>query len=121
MKDLIRNILREEVGKSTNIEKYLNPVVKYFMKRTLPSFICFTTVMISEYNIIVLFQYNQLVSQNIEQKIQKEINNVFKINDIWVTGFFGDEHNCEKRLEKLKYKEDYNKTFFIIPNKNYNP
>ena len=29
MKDLIRNILREEVEKNTNIERYLNPLKKY--------------------------------------------------------------------------------------------
>ena len=40
---------------------------------------------------------------------------------ILVTGFFGSEMSCEENLERLLKNDDYNKKFFIIPNKNYNP
>jgi hypothetical protein len=120
MKDLIRNILREEVAKNTNIERYVNPLKKYITMRSLPDFVCFSTVIESEYAIILLFHYNRLISDDFEKKINSEIKKVFNTNDILVTGFFGGEMSCEKNLERLLNNDDYNKKFFLIPNKNYN-
>ena len=57
MKDLIRNILREEVAKNTNLERYMNPLKKYIAMRSLPDFVCYTNVIQSEHAIIILFQY----------------------------------------------------------------
>jgi hypothetical protein len=121
MKDLIKKILREEVEKNTNIERYLNPLKKYIAMRSLPDFVCYTNVLLSERVIIVLFQYDRLVNDYFERMINSEIKKVFNTNDIIVTGFFGKEMNCEKNLERLLNNDDYNKKFFLIPNKNYNP
>jgi ABC-type polysaccharide/polyol phosphate transport system ATPase subunit len=121
MKDLIRKILREEVEKNTNIERYLNPLKKYIAMRSLPDFVCFSTVIESEHAIIVLFHYSRLVDNDFENKINSEIKKVFNTNDIIVTGFFGKETNCKENLERLLKNDDYNKKFFLIPNKNYNP
>lgn len=121
MKDLIRNILREEVAKNTNIERYMSPLKKYIAMRSLPDFVCYTNVIQSEHVIIILFQYNRLTNDYFEKKINTEIKKVFNTNDIIVTGFFGSEMSCEENLERLLKNDDYNKKFFIIPNKNYNP
>lgn len=121
MKDLIRNILREEVEKNTNLERYLNPLKKYISLRPLPDFVCFSTILKSEYAIILLLQYNRLVGNDFESNLNSEIKKVFNTNDIIVTGFFGSEMNCEENLERLLNNDDYNKKFFLIPNKNYNP
>jgi hypothetical protein len=121
MKDLIRNILREEVAKNTNIERYMNPLKKYIAMRSLPDFVCYTNVLLSERAIIILFQYDRLVNDYFERKINSEIKKVFNTNDIIVTGFFGKEMNCEENLERLLNNDDHNKKFFLIPNKNYNP
>lgn len=120
MKDLIRKILREEVDKDRNMERYLNPLKKYISMRSLPDFVCYTNVIKNEHVIIVLFQYSRLVNDDFERKINTEIRKVFNTNDIIVTGFFGKETNCEENLERLLKNDDYNKKFFLIPNKNYN-
>jgi hypothetical protein len=119
MKDLIRKILREEVEK--NIERYLNPLKKYIAMRSLPDFICYTNIIQAEHAIIILFQYNRLINDDFERKINSEIKKVFNTNDIIVTGFFGKESNCKENLKRLVNNDDYNKKFFLIPNKNYNP
>lgn len=122
MKDLIRNILREEVAKNTNLERYMNPLKKYIAMRSLPDFVCYTNVIQSEHAIIILFQYSRLISSNdyFEKNINSEIKKVFNTNDVIVTGFFGSEMSCEENLERLLKNDDYNKKFFLIPNKNYN-
>jgi capsule polysaccharide modification protein KpsS len=121
MKDLIRNILREEVAKNTNIERYLNPLKKYIAMRSLPDSVCFTSIVLSENIIIVMFRYNRVMAKTFEEKIQSEIKKVFNTNNIYVTSFFTDEKTCEENLERLLNNDDHNKKFFLIPNKNYNP
>jgi hypothetical protein len=121
MKDLIRNILREEVEKNTNIERYLNPLKKYIAMRSLPDSVCFTSIVLSENIIIVMFRYNRVMANTFEEKIQSEIKKVFNTNNIYVTSFFTDEKTCEENLERLLNNDDHNKKFFLIPNKNYNP
>lgn len=122
MKNLIRNILREEVEKNKNIERIFNPLTKYITLRSLPNFVCFTNVVKSEHDLImVVMQYDKLVSSDFEPKFQNELQKVFNTSDIWVTGFYGEEKNCKERLEKLKNSKDYGKLFNIITNKNYNP
>lgn len=120
MKELIRNILREETEKSTNIEKYLNPLKKYISLRPLPDSVCFTSIVLSENIIIVMFRYNRVMSKTLEEKIQSEIKKVFNTNNIYVTSFFTDEKTCKENLERLLNSDDYNKKLFLIPNKNYN-
>jgi len=121
MKDLIRNILREEVAKNTNIERYMNPLKKYIAMRSLPDSVCFTSIVLSENIIIVMFRYNRVMAKTFEEKIQSEIKKVFNTNNIYVTSFFTDEKTCEENLERLLNNDDHNKKFFLIPNKNYNP
>ena len=99
----------------------MNPLKKYIAMRSLPDFVCYTNVIQSEHVIIILFQYNRLTNDYFEKKINTEIKKVFNTNDIIVTGFFGSEMSCEENLERLLKNDDYNKKFFIIPNKNYNP
>lgn len=120
MKDLIRNILREEVAKNTNIERYVNPLKKYIAMRSLPDSVCFTSIVISENIIIVMFRYNRVMAKTFEEKIQSEIKKVFNTNNIYVTSFFTDEKTCEENLERLLKSDEYNKKLFLIPNKNYN-
>lgn len=121
MKELIRNILREETEKNTNIERYLNPLKKYVAMRSFPDFVCFSTILKTEHAIILLFHYNRLISNDFEAKINSEIKKVFNVDNILVTGFFGKENRCEENLERLLNDDEYNKNYFIIPNKNYNP
>lgn len=120
MKDLIRNILREEVAKNTNIERYVNPLKKYIAMRSLPDSVCFTSIVLSENIIIVMFRYNRVMAKTFEEKIQSEIKKVFNTNNIYVTSFFTDEKTCEENLERLLKSDEYNKKLFLIPNKNYN-
>jgi len=120
MKDLIRNILREEVAKNTNIERYMNPLKKYIAMRSLPDSVCFTSIVLSENIIIVMFRYNRVMAKTFEEKIQSEIKKVFNTNNIYVTSFFTDEKTCEENLERLLKSDEYNKKLFLIPNKNYN-
>jgi hypothetical protein len=122
MKNIIRNILREEVEKNKNIERFFNPVTKYITVRSLPNFVCFTNVVKNEHHLImVVMQYDKVVASDFEAKFQNELQKVFNTSDIWVTGFYGEEKNCKERLERLKNSKDYGKLFNIIPNKNYNP
>jgi len=120
MKNIIRNILREEVEKNKNIERFFNPLTKYITLRSLPNFVCFTNVVKNEHHLImVVMQYDRPVSSDFEPKFQNELQKVFNTSDIWVTGFYGEEKNCKERLERLKNSKDYGKLFNIIPNKNY--
>jgi hypothetical protein len=123
MKDLIRKVLREEIEKNKNMERYLNPLKKYIAMRSLPDFVCFTTILKIKTGdaIIVLFHYNRLVNNDFEAKINSEIKKVFNTGGILVTGFFGKETKCEENLERLLNGDEYNENYFIIPNKNYNP
>ena len=77
LQESIRKILREEVEKNTNIERYLNPLKKYIAMRSLPDFVCYTNVLLSERAIIILFQYDRLVNDYFERKINSEIKKVF--------------------------------------------
>jgi hypothetical protein len=110
----------EEVAKNTNIERYMNPLKKYIAMRSLPDSVCFTSIVLSENIIIVMFRYNRVMAKTFEEKIQSEIKKVFNTNNIYVTSFFTDEKTCEENLERLLKSDEYNKKLFLIPNKNYN-
>ena len=101
----------------------MSPLKKYIAIRSLPDFVCFTTILKTKTGdaIIVLFHYNRLVNNDFEAKINSEIKKVFNTGGILVTGFFGKETKCEENLERLLNSDEYNENYFIIPNKNYNP
>jgi hypothetical protein len=125
MKDIIRKILREEVelDKKEVDQNTLNFVIRYFSMRTLPKFVCFSTIIKADHAVIILLQYNKYLYNptDYEQKIGSEIRKILNKKNILVTGFYTEEKNCEERLENLKNSQDYNKKFFLVPNKNYNP
>jgi len=126
MKDLIRKILREELDIYTkkDYNRLSNLVIKYLTIRPLADFVCFSTVISTDHGIIVLLQYNRFTydSNSYEQKLQNEMKKVFNMNAfLMVTGFYGEEKTCEEKLKNLKNSDEYNKNFFLIPNKNYNP
>jgi hypothetical protein len=126
MKDLIRKILKEELDIYTkkDYNRLSNLVIKYLSVRPLADFVCFSAVLPTDHGVIVLLQYNKLIydSNSYEQKLQNEMKKVFNMDAfLMVTGFYGEEKTCEEKVAKLKNSNDYNKKFFLIPNKNYNP
>ena len=75
-------------------------------------------------NPMVLLVGNDLYhSGNFDIKLQSEISNVFNVRDITIM-FYHSNHSsplldCQEYLNMLRKMDNYNKVFFIIPNKGY--
>jgi hypothetical protein len=126
MKKLIKKILREDLKiNDSRSRKLLEPLKRYLFSRGLPNYICFSLVIIGKNNNpMVLLVGNDLYhSGNFDIKLQSEISNVFNTSDITIMLYHSNHSSpfldCQEYLNMLRKQDNYNKTFFIIPNKGY--
>lgn len=119
MKDLIKNILREETDKSNKFERVYNSVVNYINRITFPKYVCNALVvkLQESQSIMIILMYDRVVSDDLERNLNKEINKIFRMTriDIWVTGNNYKIGMCDERMSEWKKNENV----VVIPNKNY--